>query len=395
MSQHPGNRTMKLSRICDRLLGQPMFNIMVKAQQLERSGHPIIHFEIGDQDAPSPECAIREAIRALKTDRTHYTDSCGIIELREAIADKIEATHHFKPNLDQILIAPANSIIDLMIRCVADPGDDIIIPDPGFPTYSAVTHYTGMNTIGVDFSNNRNHVFDPEILANSVRNNTRLIISNSPNNPTGSINSKQQLDRIFSIAEENNLFLLSDEVYYKLIYSGTHYSPGVNDECKTRSVILGSMSKIYSMSGWRIGYAVGPTTLIRKMSLLFQTMYSCMPEFSQIGSIAALKQEDNHIVDRLHELKKRRDTLVNGLNSVPGITCDSPDGSIYAFPDVRGTGMGSEEFCEKILNNGVCACPGDYFGKNGRGYVRFCFGSVSEQEIKLALEKILMTVKRK
>lgn len=383
---------MKFSKLCDQLLGQPMFNIMVKAQQMERNGHPIIHFEIGDQDAPSPECAINEAILALKSGRTHYTDSCGIIELREAIADKIESTLHFRPDLDQIMIAPANSIIDLVVRCVADPGDDIIIPDPGFPTYSAVTRYTGMNTTGINFCNNQDHTFDPDALANHVRSNTRLIISNSPNNPTGTINSKQQLDRIYSISDENDLFLLSDEVYYKLIYSGKHHSPCVNDECKIRSIMLGSMSKIYSMSGWRIGYAVGPAELIRKMGLLFQTMYSCMPEFTQIGSIAALKQEDDFCTSRLQELMRRRDTLVTGLNSVPGISCNSPDGSIYAFPDIRGTGINSVEFCEKMLNNGVCACPGDYFGNNGRGYVRFCFGSVSEKEIKSALEKIRATV---
>lgn len=383
---------MKFSNLSDRLTGQPMFNLLAEAQELEKNGMNIIHYEIGDQNFPSPECSIKELVLALKQGKTKYTNSSGIIELREAIADDIEKTHKFRPNINQILIAPANSIIDLMIRCVANPGDSIIIPDPGFPTYQSVCGYTEISSIGVNYWSSNGKRFDFTDLIEKTDSKTKLIISNSPNNPMGSIISKRQADDIYSYAEENELYLLSDEVYSKLIYSGTHSSPSINDECKVRSVILGSMSKIYSMSGWRIGYAIGPEELIKKMSLLFQTIFSCMPEFTQLGAAAVLKCSDNTIGKRLEILKNRRNVLVEKLNSLPGVSCNLPDGSIYAFPDIKGTGLSAEVFCKKMLLNGVCALPGDYFGKNGNDHIRFCFGSVSLKEINASFQRMKYTL---
>ena len=371
-----------------RLLGQPMFNLMAEANELERKGEKIIHFEIGDPNFEAPQEAITATTKALDEGLTHYTNSMGVLELRETIASITEKDYGFKPDLDQILISPANAVIDFVIRCVADPGDEIIMPNPGFPTYLAASTYSGMKPIGVPLKEKNEFCMNPDDVESSITRKTRLIINNSPNNPTGSVMTEREVMGMASIAEDKDIFLLTDETYSKIIYSGKHVSPSIVDNCKERTVMLGSMSKIYAMSGWRMGYAIGPKKLIEKMGLLLQTIISCLPAFTQAGAMDVLKKCDALVGERTHILKERRDVLVEGLNSLQGVSCVTPKGAMYAFPNIENTGMTAQEFSDKMLKVGVCVLPGDSFGTYGEGHVRLCFGSTSVDTIKDAIYKM-------
>lgn len=386
---------MRLSKITRGLMGQPMFGLMARANELERAGKKIIHFEIGDPDFDSPAEVVQAAADALKKGMTHYTNSMGIRELREELAELVAKDLGFKPEFGQVVVIPANSVIDFTIRCVADPGDEVIMPDPGFPTYISVASYAGMKTVGIPLKEKNQFRMDPEDIRKAITKNTRLIIINSPNNPTGAVIKKDEIMEIGRIAAKHGIFLLSDEVYSKIIYSGRQYSPSALDHCKDHTIVLHSMSKTYAMSGWRIGYAVGPKELIAKMGLLMETIMSCLPAFTQIGAIAAIKKCDALIAHRVGLLKERRDRLVKGLNSLPGVSCLEPEGAYYVFPNIKATGMTSHEFSDKMLEAGVCVLPADCFGSNGEGYVRLSYASTSLELIDEAISKMKQALEKR
>lgn len=230
---------------------------------------------------------------------------------------------------------------------------------------------------------------DPEDVRRKITAKTKLIIINSPQNPTGSVMSKDQILEIARIAEENDTYLLSDEVYARIVYDGLSYSPAVADKCRERTIILNSLSKVYSMSGWRLGYAVGPENLITKLGLLLQTILSCLPPFTQWGGVATLKGDHHFLDERIKTLRARRDRLVKGLNELTGVSCVVPGGSFYAFPNIRGTGMSSDEYTSQLLEEtGVCSLSGNCFGRFGEGYVRLCYASTPIEVLEEALTKM-------
>lgn len=383
-----------LAKLSDGLIGQPMFHLLAKACELEKNGKKIIHFEIGDPNFNSPVHAVEAVKRALNENLTHYTNSMGIIELREAVIEYTRLNWDFKPAMDQVLICPANAIIDFVVRCVVDPGEEVICPDPGFPTYSSVLNYNGVKTIGVQLREKDNFRMDPDEIRSKITNKTKLIIINVPQNPTGSVMTREEILEVVEIAEEHGIYLLSDEVYAKIIYDKMHFSPGIIDQCKQRTIILNSLSKVYSMSGWRLGYAVGPSELIKKMGLLLQTIVSCLPAFTQHGGIAAILGDQQLVNERVMILKKRRDLLINGLNKLSGVSCVMPDGAFYAFPNITGTGMDGDEFSDKMLQEaGVCVLPGNCFGKFGKNYVRLSYASTEDEEIIEALNRMAKVLK--
>lgn len=363
-----------------------MFNVMVRARELEKENKRIIHFEIGDPNFNSPEKAIKALQRSISNNQTHYTNSLGIDELRNAVIQRTKKDYGFTPDINQILIAPANAIIDYVIRCVADIGDEIMFPDPGFPTYIAAVMYNGMKPVPIPLLQESNFKINTSYVNSKITKKTKLIIINSPNNPIGSILNDINVQQVALLAKNNSCFLLSDEVYSKIVYDKKFYSPSSLDKCKERTIILQSLSKTYSMSGWRVGYAIGPERLIENMGRLQQTIISCLPAFTQYGAIDALLYCDKEIADRNKELKKRRDTLVSGLNKLQGVICKKPDGAFYVFPNIERTGMTSVEFSNKMIDAGVCVLPGDCFGVNGHGFIRMSYASVSIDEIKEALD---------
>ena len=364
----------QLADITKGLIGQPMFKLLVKAEELEKAGHRIFHFEIGDSDFRAHQHIIEATKQALDNDQTHYVDSMGIIELREAVCDYVEETLGFRPDIEQVLIMPANGIIDFVMRCVANRGEEVIYPDPGFSTYIAVTNYTGIKKVGVPLREENAFHIETEEIRKGITDKTRLIIINSPQNPTGAVLTEKETEDIALLAEEKDLYLLSDEIYSKVIYDRVHHSPSFIDKCLERTIILNGFAKNYSMPGWRLGYAIGPKEVIKKMGILFQTIYSCTPAFIQYGGISALRGNQEVIEGRIRQYKKLRDLTVEKLNEIPGVSCLIPEGACYVFPNIKGTGMSSIEFANFVLENaGVALLPGTCFGKYGKGYVRLCY----------------------
>jgi len=366
-----------------------MFALLAKARGMERAGKDIIHFEIGDPDFDSPQHVKEAAKFALDNNETHYTESIGIPEFREATAAYIKRNLGFSPDLDQVLACPANAVIDFVARCVVNPGEEVIYPDPGFPTYHSVIAYNGMVPVGVSIKEKNNFRMNPEDVRAKVTDKTRLIIMNSPQNPTGSVMTKEEVLEMANIAKEHDVYLLSDETYSKMLYEKEHHSPGVLDECRERTIILGSLSKEYSMSGWRLGYAVGPKDVIEKMSLLLQTILSCLPRFTQLGGVSALTGDQAFLNERMDILQERRDILIGGLNDLDGVSCVTPEAAFYAFANVIKTGITSAKYADRALEEvGVCMLPGECFGEFGNGYVRLSFGSTSKEMIEDALGRL-------
>jgi aspartate aminotransferase len=378
-----------LSSLAQLLDGQPMFKLLALAKELEASGKKIIHFEIGDPSFSSPKKVINAAKIALDNGKTHYTDSFGVLEFRKAISLYTEKYWGFKPNLSQILVSPANSLIDFSLRCIADPGDEIILPDPCFPTYSSVVKYTGIKPVYVPLKPENEYRMQPNDIASAITSKTKAILINSPHNPTGSVLKKKEIIQIAEIARDKDIFLISDEVYSRIIFHSKHYSPSLLDECKERTLIINSMSKIFAMSGWRMGYAIGPEKLIEKMGLLSQTILSCSSEFSQLGAAEALSTGQDFIDKMNIEYQERMYLLVNGLNNISGITCVKPNGAFYIFPKIDKKFGDIKKYCENLLlEEGVCIVPGEFFGSQGKRSVRMSYSATTKDEIMLSLDKI-------
>jgi len=366
-----------------------MFGLLAKAKEIERAGRRIIHFEIGDPNFDSPIHAVEAAKKALDDNLTHYTNSMGMIEFREAATEYTELNWGFRPSVNQILICPANAVIDFVARCVVNPGEEVIYPDPGFPTYHSVINYNGMSPVGIQLREENSFRMNPDDIRSRITDKTRLIIINTPQNPTGAVMTEEEVLEVARIAEEYNLYLLSDEVYARIVYDKKHFSPSVVDKCRERTILLFSLSKVYSMSGWRLGYAVGPEKLIQKMGLLLETIISCLPAFTQLGGQITLSGDHEFLTERNRILRERRDLLIDGLNSLPGVSCVVPDGSFYAFANIKGTGLSGDEFSDMMLKEvGVCVLPGNCFGKFGEEYVRLCYASTEVEVIAEALDKM-------
>jgi len=372
-----------------------MFKLLAKVKEMERLGREIFHFEIGDSDFRAHQHIIDATKKALDDDHTHYVNSTGISELKEAICDRAEASLGFRPSRGQVVVMPSNAIIDFVIRSVADRGDEIICPDPGFSTYIAVTDYTGVKKVGVPLRERDNFSMKVEEIEKRITAKTRLIICNSPNNPTGAVMTKEEISNLAFLAKKHDIYLLSDEIYSRVTYGSKHYSPSFIDRCLERTIILDGFAKGYSMPGWRLGYAIGPKDVMEKVGLLFQTIYSCTPPFIQYGGIEALRGNQDFIDERIRQYRILRDLIVQKLNEIPGVSCQSPNGACYVFPNIKGTGMTSSQFADFALDKAdVALLPGTCFGDNGEGYARLCFTRKPEV-IEEACEKLKQAVEKK
>lgn len=357
-----------------------MFKLLAKVHDLERLGESIIHFEIGDPQFPSPSTVVQAAVEALVKGKTHYVSSMGITELRDALCVATEKDLGFTPTREQVLIVPANAVIYFLIRCVVNPGEEVIVPDPGFPTYYSAIDFIGARVMRVPLKEKNAFRMNPEDIRRRITEKTRLIIINSPQNPTGSVMTPEEIEEVADLAEEKDLYLLSDEVYRTMFYDvAKPHSPSMRDQCRKRTILLNSFSKSHAMTGWRLGYAIGPERVIEKMGLLLQTIISCVPPFVQYAGMAALNCDPYIIRAMVEECQKRRDQIVNGLNSLPGISCLKPSGAFYVFPNITGTGMTSREFANFMLEHArVALLPGVDLGECGEGYARLCYATNGE-----------------
>ncbi len=368
-----------------------MFQILAKAQELERSGRSMLHFELGEPDFMTPTNVSEAAINAIRTGDTHYANSMGLLEFRLAAINTTEKSRNFRPELSQILVTPgANIQIYLAVACAVNPGEEVIIPDPGFVSYASIIECIGAVPVRVPLKEENAFRLDPTDVEAAITSNTRMIIINSPSNPTGAMMTEDQIRGVFELAKKNDIFLLSDEIYARMVYDdngSAFHSPSKYDACQETTIIVNGFSKSYAMTGWRLGVVTGPPPLIAKMGLLLETTLSCTSPFTQRAGIAALEGSQDQVNAMILEYKKRRDILVDGLNSIPGIHCSKPSGAFYVFPSIRNTGMTSDVMAELLMNKaGVVVCPGTIFGKSGEGYIRLCYANSTENIEKAILQ---------
>lgn len=381
---------MYLSDAAKRLMGQPMFKVLSAIKDKERNGYDIVHFEIGDPDFNTPANVVEAACQSLKNGETHYTDSKGLYEFREMICKNNLKSRGFEPELDQVMVSPgANMLIFYAVACLVNPGEEVLVPDPGFPTYEAVLRLCQAKMVTVPLRKESGFRMQPADVKERITDKTRLIIVNSPNNPTGAVMTEKELREITEIAKQHNVFVYSDEIYSRLNYGDIpFFSPGSIDHCKENVIIANGFSKAFAMTGWRLGTCIAPKELTEKMALLLETTSSCVSPFLQRAGIEAINGEQNDVRHMMEVYHRRRDVLVEGLNSIPHIHCLTPEGAFYVFPDIRETGLTSAEFARMALEvANVGLLPGSDFGPSGEGFVRLCYAT-SEDRIQEGIERL-------
>jgi aspartate/methionine/tyrosine aminotransferase len=379
-----------------RLGTETAFEVLAKARALEAKGKNVIHLEIGEPDFDTP-LNIREAAKkAIDDGFTHYGPAAGLPQARAAIARHISETRGIPVTPENVVFTPgAKPIMFFAILACVDEGDEVIYPNPGFPIYESAIEFVGAKAVPLRLREGKGFGFDAGDLKQLVTPKTRMLILNSPQNPTGGVLSEADIRAIAEVVRANNLIVLSDEIYGRILYDGTSaFSIASLPGMQERTIILDGFSKTFAMTGWRLGYGVMPEELAKLVAKLQVNSTSCTSSFSQIAAIEALTGPQKDVEQMVEEFKLRRDLIVSGLNSIPGIRCHKPLGAFYVFPNITGTGVSSRELADRLLNEGGVAClAGTSFGRFGEGYLRFSYAN-SLSNIEKALERIEKTLKR-
>lgn len=386
----------EISNNAKNIQGQPMFKVIDKVKLLEAQGRDIVHLEIGDPDFTTPEHIIDAAKKSLDNGETHYGSSWGMPDFIETMRQATERSRGFKPDVNQVLVTPgANIAIYYSIFCLVNPGQEVLVPNPGFPTYLSSIAMCGATPVPYPLHEINGFGMRASDIEPLITDKTRLIIINSPHNPTGAITSQNHLKEIYELAVKYNLYIYSDEIYSRMVYEqGTFFSISSLDKCKERVILSNGFSKSFAMTGWRLGSVIAPDVVAERMMMLLQTTSSCVSAFVQRAGIAAIEGDQIPVDVMMAEYKSRRDLLVNGLNAIPGITCHCPGGAFYAFPNISSFGMTSEEFADAMLEKAdVALLPGSNFGSQGEGFVRLVYAS-STENINKALERIAIACKK-
>ena len=380
---------LRLAERMSRLGTETAFEVLNKARALERQGKTIIHLEIGEPDFDTPANVVQAGVDALRGGWTHYTPSAGLLELRQAIAEDVSRSRGVKVSSDEVVVVPGGKpIIFFTLLALADTGDEVIFPNPGFPIYESMIDYVGARAVPIRLREERDFSFDVNELASLISDRTRLIILNSPQNPTGGVLSQRDIHDIAEVIGDRNIMVLSDEIYSRLIFEGEHHSimsvPGFQE----RTILLDGFSKTYAMTGWRLGYGVMRTDLAQQVARLMTNANSCTASFTQLAGIEAICG-DQTSVDRMRaEFQGRRDAFVAGLNRIKGFSCRMPKGAFYAFPNITRTGWQSKRLAEALLEQAGVAClSGSSFGSFGEGYLRFSVAN-SPENLNQALKQI-------
>ena len=373
------------------------FEVLAKAKALEKQGKSIVHLEIGEPDFDTPKNIKEAATKALNAGYTHYCPSAGLPEFRETIAEYVSKTRGIKAEADEVVVTPGGKpIMFYSILALVNPGEEVLYPNPGFPVYESLINFVGAKPVPVPLLEENDFRFDPECVKSKITKKTKMIILNYPENPTGGIMTKEDLEVIADcIATRDDVFVLADEIYSRIIYDGKHESIASLPEMKEKTILLDGFSKIYAMTGWRLGFGVMRKDLALKIAQLMTNSNSCTCSFTQIAGMEALKGPQTEPEKMVDEFKKRREVIVSGLNNIEGITCKKPHGAFYVFPNITGTGMNSRKLGDHLLYNaGVAVLPGTSFGKYGEGYLRLSFAN-SIENIKKALDRIAKAVKKR
>jgi aspartate aminotransferase len=380
---------VRLARRMERLGTESAFEVLAKAKALERGGREIVHLEIGEPDFDTPTHIKEAAKRALDANATHYGPSAGLPELREAIAKHTAETRGVPVSPEQVVVTPgAKPIMFFTILALVGRGDEVIYPNPGFPIYESVVNFVGGVPVPIPLREEQDFGFDLALLEQRVSARTKLIIINSPENPTGGVLDRGQIERIARLATERNIPVLTDEIYRQFLYEGEFVSFYAQPGMHTRAILLDGFSKSYAMTGWRLGYGVMPADLAEHVTRLMVNSNSCTASFVQLAGVAALQGDHTPVTRMVAEFKRRRDLLVDGLNRLPGVRCRRPRGAFYVFPNITGTGRPSAEVAERLLQEaGVAVLSGAAFGAHGEGYLRISYAN-SESNLGKALERM-------
>ncbi len=379
-------------RYADRmsLLGtETAFEVLVKARALEATGRDVVHLEIGEPDFDTPRHIIEAAKEALDQGFTHYGPSAGLPELREAIAQDVAQSRGIRAQASQVVVTPgAKPIMFFVILALAQPGDEVIYPNPGFPIYESVIRFVGATPVPIPLREERGFSLDVNELSALVTDRTRLIILNSPQNPTGGILPPEDLEAIAAIAVRHGIPVLADEIYSRMVYDGEFRSIAACQDMQDLTIILDGFSKTYAMTGWRLGYGVMPEELALHVTRLMTNSNSCTSSFSQRAAIAALTGPQAPVEAMMAEFRQRRDVFIEGLNAIPGIRCAMPGGAFYAFPNIAQIRRSSKEVADYLLQQGgVASLAGSDFGVHGEGYLRFSYAN-SLANLRKALERV-------
>ncbi len=381
---------MKFAQRMGQLGTETAFEVLARAKALEAQGKEIIHLEIGEPDFTTPAYIIEAARKALADGYTHYTPAPGIPELRTAIAQDATARRGIAFAPDDVVVTPGGKpVMFFSILALCEEGDEVIYPNPGFPIYESMIQFVGARAVPAQIDEARGFSLDVDKLCDAVNERTRLIILNSPHNPTGGVLSRGDLEQIAAtVLKYPDLMVLSDEIYSRMLYGGEHVSIAALPGMRERTIVLDGFSKIYAMTGWRLGYGLFPREMVPAITRLMTNSNSCTATFTQMAGVVALTGSQQPSEEMVAEFHKRRDVIVAGLNDIPGMNCATPGGAFYAFPNITGTGLHSRELADALLNEaGVAVLAGTAFGAFGEGYIRLSYANSIEQ-IERALGQI-------
>ncbi len=380
---------MQYSDAIQRLSGEGAFEVLAKAKQMEAEGKEIIHLQIGEPDFDTPENIRDAAIKALREGQTHYSPSGGLPEARKVAAEYMCRTRNIDIGPDRLIIMPGvKPLIFTSMMAIVNPGDEVIVPNPGYPTYESVSNFIGAKPVPMRLAEEKDFRFLVDELKELVNPKTKMLVINSPQNPTGGVLTKEDLQAIYELAVEYDFWILADEIYSRIVYDNPFVSiasiPGALD----RSILIDGMSKTYAMTGWRLGFAVVPKKLADYLFTFAINNFSCTNTFAQAGIIEGLTGPQDEVEKMMVEFRRRRQVIVDGLNAIDGISCLMPQGAFYVFPNITGTGINAQELADMLLEKAGVAClAGTSFGKYGEGYLRFSYAN-SVENIEKALQRI-------
>ena len=380
---------LQLARRMSRLGTETAFEVLNKARALERQGRSIIHLEIGEPDFDTPANVVEAAVDALHSGWTHYGPSAGLPELRQTIADYVGRTRNVKVTPEEVVVVPGGKpIIFFTILALIDEGDEVVYPNPGFPIYESMIHYVGGRAVPIQLREEHDFSLDVAELEPLITDRTKLIILNSPHNPTGGVMPRKDVEQVARMIGDRNILVLSDEIYSRLLFDGEHFSimsiPGMQE----RTILLDGFSKTYAMTGWRMGYGVMRPDLAAHITRLATNSTSCTASFTQMAGVEALRGDQSSVDRMCEEFKRRRDVFVAGLNKIKGFSCRMPKGAFYVFPNITKTGWKSKPLADALLDQaGVAALSGTAFGAFGEGYLRFSVAN-SLENLEQALDRV-------
>ncbi len=380
---------LRLAGRMARLGTETAFEVLSKAKALERQGKSILHLEIGEPDFDTPSNIVEAAVDALRKGWTHYGPSAGLPELRQAIAEEVSRTRGIKVSAEEVVVVPGGKpIMFFTILALIEDGDEVIYPNPGFPIYESMINFMGGKAAPIQLREGRDFTLDVNELAGLITGRTKLIILNSPQNPTGGVMPRGDIEQVARIIGERNVMVLSDEIYSRLLFEGEHFSISSVPGMQERTIILDGFSKTYAMTGWRMGYGVMRADLATHITRLMTNSNSCTASFTQRAGIEALRGDQAPVGRMCAEFKRRSEVFVAGLNRIKGFSCRPPKGAFYVFPNITGTGWASKPLADALLEEaGVAALSGTSFGAFGEGYLRFSVAN-SMENLEKALERI-------